>query len=87
MVDSLRNFLKTFDEASKCLQIPLFKPKIEIGSTKSKDNLFVQNYNDIFEHPNRQIRLAFRFGNKISCVFTREFHLLYKNVFYDANKC
>ena len=25
--------------------------------------------NDIFEHPTRQIRLSFRFGNNNSCVF------------------
>ena len=41
LVDNLRDFLKTFDRASKCIQIPLPKPKVEIGSTKSKDNLFV----------------------------------------------
>ena len=43
LVDSLRDFLKTFDHASKCIQIPLPKPKVEIGSTKSKDNLFAHN--------------------------------------------
>ena len=70
MVDSLRDFLKTFDKASKCLQIPLPKPKIEIGSTKSKDNLFAHYYNDINEYPNRHIRSLFRFGNNNSCVFS-----------------
>ena len=40
LVDSLRIFLKTFDQISKCIQISLPKPKVEIGSTKSKDNLF-----------------------------------------------
>ena len=40
LVDNLRDFLKTFDQASKCKQIPLPKPKVEIGSKKSKDNLF-----------------------------------------------
>ena len=40
LIDSLRDFLKTFDRASKCLQIPLPKSKVEIGSTKSKDNLY-----------------------------------------------
>ena len=108
LVDNLRNFLKTFDQASKCIQIPLPKPKVEIGSTKLKDNLFAHHYNDIIEHPNRQIRLSFRFGNNNSCVFPlkkielhgnqfilteivnlnhREFHLLYKNRYYVANKC
>ena len=40
LVESLRDFLKTFDPASKCIQIPLPKPKVEIGSLKLKDNLF-----------------------------------------------
>ena len=70
LVDNLGNFLKTFDQASKCIQIPLPKPKVEIGSTKSKDNLFAHYYNDIIEHSNRQILLSFRFGNNNSCVFS-----------------
>ena len=69
LVDNLRDFLKTFDQASKCIQIPLPMPKVDFGSTKSKNNLFVHHYNDIIEHPNRQIRLMFRFGNNNSCVF------------------
>ena len=68
-VDNLRDFLKTFDQASKCIHVPLPKPKVEIGSTKSKDNLFAHHYNDIIEHPSRQIRLSFRFGYNNSCVF------------------
>ena len=40
LVDSLRDFQKTFDHASKCIQIPVPKPKIQIGSEKSKDNRF-----------------------------------------------
>ena len=64
LVESLREFLKTFDKPSKCLQIPIPKRKIEIDSTRSKDNLFANYYNDIIEHPNRQISLVFRFGNK-----------------------
>ena len=107
-VDKLSDFLKTFDQASKCIQIPLSKPNVEIGSTKSKDNLFAHYYNDIIEHPNRQIRLSFRFGNNNSRVFVlkkfelhgnhfivtevvnlnhREIQHLYKNRYYDANKC
>ena len=70
LVDSLRDFLKTFDHACKCTQRPLPEPKIEIGSTKSNNNLFPHYYNDIIEHPNRQIRLSFRYGNNISCVFS-----------------
>ena len=69
LVGNLRDFLKTFDQASKCIQIPLPQLKLEIGYTKSKDNLFVHHYIDIFEHPNRQIRLSIRFGNNTSCVF------------------
>ena len=36
LVDSLRHFVKNFDHDSKCIQISLPKPKVEIGSTKSK---------------------------------------------------
>ena len=57
LVDNLRDFLKIFDQASKFIHILLPKPKVEIGSTKSKDNLFAHHYNDIIEHPNRQIRI------------------------------
>ena len=81
LVDNLRDFLKTFDQASKCIQIPLRRPKVEIGSTKSKDNLFVHQYNDSIEHPNRQIRLSFRFGNNISCVFSLKKFELHGNQF------
>ena len=56
LVDSLRDFLKTFDKACKCLQFQLPKPKIEIESGKAMDNLFVHHFNDYSEHPNRQIR-------------------------------
>ena len=68
--DSLREFLKIFDQTFKCIQVFLPKPKVEIGSTKSKVNLFSHYYNDIIEHPNRQIPLSFRFGNNISCIFS-----------------
>ena len=81
LVDILRDFLKTFDKASKCIQIPLPKPKVEIGSTKAKDNLFAHYYNDIIEHPNRQIRLSFRFGNNNSFVFSLKKFELHGNQF------
>ena len=80
-VDNLRDFLKTFDQASKCIQIPLPKSKVEIGSKKSKDNLFVHHYNDIIEHPNRQVRLSFRFGNNTSYVFSLKNFELHGNQF------
>ena len=70
LIDSLRDILETFDQASKCIQIPLPEPKVEIGSTKSKNNLFAHYYNDIIEHPIRQYRLSFRFGNNNSCLFS-----------------
>ena len=81
LVDNLRVFLKTFDQASKCIQIPLPKPEFEIGSTKSKDNLFAHYYTDIIEHPHRQIRLSFRFGNNNSCVFFLKKFELHGNQF------
>ena len=77
----MRDFLKTFDQASKWIQIPLPKPEVENGSTKSKDNLFAHHYNDIIEHPNRQIRLSFRFGNNSSCVFSLKKFQLHGNQF------
>ena len=51
-------------------QIPLPKPRIEIGSTKSKVNPFAHYYKDIIQQPNRQIRLSFRFANNRCCVFS-----------------
>ena len=92
LVDNLRDFLKTFDQASKCIQIPLPKPKAEIGSTESKGNLFVHHYKDMIEHPNRQIRLSFRFGNNNSCVFSLKKFELHGNQFilteiFSLNHC
>ena len=70
LVDNLRDSLKSFDQAGKCIQISSPKPKVEIGYTKSKYNLFAHHFNDIIEHPNRQIHLKFRFENNNSCVFS-----------------
>ena len=70
LVNSVRDFFKTFASASNCLQIPLPKPKVDIGSTKAKDNFFAQYNNDIVEHPNIQLGFSFRFGNNNSCVFS-----------------
>ena len=57
------------------------EPKVEIGSTKSKDNLFAHYYNDIIEHPNRQFPLSFRFGNNNSCVISIKKFELHGNQF------
>ena len=81
LVDNLRDFLKTFDQASKCIYIPLPKPKVDIGSTKSKDNFFAHHYNAIVEHPKRQIRSPFRFGNNNSCMFSLKKFELHGNQF------
>ena len=81
LVDSLPDFLITFDHASKCIKIPLPKPKVEIGSTKSKDNLFAHYYKNTIVHPNTQIRLSFRFGNNNSCVFCIKKFELHDNEF------
>ena len=81
LVDNLCDFPKIFDQAGKCIQIPLPKPKFEIGSTKSKGNLFVHHYNNIIEHPNRQIRLSFPFGNNKCCVFSLKKFELHDNQF------
>ena len=79
LVDSPRDFLKISDHASKCTQIPLTKPKTEIRCSNSKDILFAHYYNDIIEHPNRQLRLSFRFGKNNSCVFSIKKYELHGN--------
>ena len=70
LFDSLGEFLKAFDQANKVSQIPLPKPKFEIGFTKAKDELFSHCYKDIAKHFNRQIRLSFRFERNKTCIFS-----------------
>ena len=70
LLDSLGEFLKAFGKANKVSQIPLPKPKFEIGFTKAKDELFSHCYKDIVEHLNRQYRLLFRFEKNKTCVFS-----------------
>ena len=82
LVGRLRDSLKTSDKAKKCSQNPIPKPKIEIGATKSKNNLFAQNYNDYIEHPKRQTRLSIRFGNNKFFVFSIKQFELYGNQFF-----
>ena len=53
-LNSLGEFLKAFDPANNVSQIPLPKPKFEIGFTKAKAELFSHCYKDIVEHLNRQ---------------------------------
>ena len=82
LVDSLRDFLKTFDQASKYTENLLPKPTVETESKKPKDNLFAHYYNDIIEHPMRQIRLFFQLGNSNFCVFSiKTFELHWIQVF------
>ena len=70
-------FFQNSAHANKCRQILLSKLKVEIGSTKSKDNVSAHYYNDIIEQPKRRICLTFRFGNNNSCVFSsKKFELL-----------
>ena len=80
-VDSLRDFLKNFDKASKCLQIPSPKLEIEIGSRQLKNNLLAHYYNDIIEQPIRQIRLSFGFRSNTSSVFSIKKFELHSNKF------
>ena len=70
LLDSLGEFLKAFDKANKVSQIPLPKPKFEIGLTKAKDELLSHCYKDIDEHLNRQNRISFRFEENNTCVFS-----------------
>ena len=68
LLDSLGEFLKVFDQANKVSQIPLPKPKFEIGFTKAKVELFSHCFK--IEHLNRQNRLSFRFEKNKTCVFS-----------------
>ena len=70
LLDSLGEFLKAFDQANKVSQIPLPKPKFEIGFTKAKDELCSHCYKDIVENLNRQTRSSFWFEKNITCVFS-----------------
>ena len=70
LLDSLGEFLKAFDKTNKVTQIPLPKPKFEIGFTKAKDQLFSHCYKVIVEQLNIQIRISFRFEKKKTCVFS-----------------
>ena len=70
LLDSFCEFLNPFDQAKKILQIPLPKPKFEIGFTKAKHELFSHCYEDIVKDLNRQIRLSFRFEKEKTCVFS-----------------
>ena len=69
LLNRLGEYLEAFHQANKVSQIPLPKPKIEVGFTKAKDELFSHCYNDIVERLNRQIRLSFRFEKNKTCVF------------------
>ena len=70
LVDSLSDILKTFDIGSESSQIPLLKPKNEIGSTKSTYNFFAHYSEVMTEDPIKQIRLSFRFQNNKFCSFS-----------------
>ena len=70
LLDSSGEFLKALGQANKVSQIPLPKPKIEIGFTKARDELFSHCYKDIVEHLNRQTRLSFWFEKNKTCVFS-----------------
>ena len=70
LLDSLGELLKAFDQANKVSQIPLPKPKFEIGFTKAEDELFSHCHKDIVEHLNRQIRLSFPLEKNKTCLFS-----------------
>ena len=64
------DFLKAFVQANKVSQIPIPKPKFEVGFTKAEDELVTHCYKDIAEHLNRQIWLSFRFEKNKTCDFS-----------------
>ena len=70
LLDSLGEVLKAFDQANKLSQIPLPKPRFEIGFTKATEQLFSLCCNDIVEHLNSQTLLSFRLEKDQTCVFS-----------------
>ena len=67
--NSLHEFPKASDNASKCLQSTLTKSKNELGSTKSEDSLFAYYYKNVTEIANRQLFLLFWFKNNTLASF------------------
>ena len=61
LVDSLSEFLKNFDEASKFYRIGYRNTKFQLDLRK--DNLFSQYDKGIIEHTNRPNRLSVRYEN------------------------
>ena len=78
ILDSLRQFLKQYDKDVKFTALyPLPIPKLEIGFTLSKDGMFAQNFQDIKEHCNQQVRLSFDFEhNKECCSSIKTFQIV-----------
>ena len=70
LLDLQLEFLTAYDQAGKSSEIPLPKPKIGIGSTLSKHNLFAHGYKDIRGHFNRQVLLSFPLKRTRSVFFT-----------------
>ena len=80
MNNSLTYFLEASDQAWNWFQIPLPKPKVDIGSTESVDKLFTHYYKVINEESIRQRRFSFRFEKKANLVF-----LPWKKLSYRVN--
>ena len=70
LLDSLGDSFETCDQANNVSQIPLPKPKLEIGFTKAKDELFSHCYEDIVEQLNRQSRISFPIEKNKTCNFS-----------------
>ena len=78
LMDSLPNFLRNSDQASKCIWILLLKPNVNIGSKNSKKNkLFTHCHKNFFEYSCRKLHSTSRFGNNKPRLFSiKNFELL-----------
>ena len=87
LIDSLRNFLRNSDQASKCIWILLpTKPNVNIRSKNSKKNkLFTHCHKDFFENSGRKLRSTSRFGNNKPCLFSIKKFQLHSNQLTLAN--
>ena len=81
LVERIRGFVKSSDQASKCLKILLKKNKTEIESTEPKSILFTHYCKVTNEHWNRKIPLLFHYENNKSYILSAERFEQYGNQF------
>ena len=70
LVDSLRDFLKTFDKVIKCLQVPLPKPKLRLDQQNQKTIFLLITIKISLNIQEDKLDFLLRFVNNQFCVFS-----------------